>query len=254
MAEPSCVRADQIILGTMRLHETSRSLDEWLEFFVAVHRLGIRTLHSSSEYESFELLRDILDALSKAAPDLSFGHVVKLAEPGFADAEFDGQRMIDHVDDYRSSLGVDHIECVQWMWRAGLADDVARVQSFAVAEPEMQSVFRALKTTSAVGEFLCFPYSTHFAERAVQSPMIDGLTVYRNRNEREYDGAIDACAEAGKKVTIIRPFDAGACFTAHGADARSLLSDALEKPAITAAILSSSNLAHLGALVTEARA
>src|SRR3546814_10700051 len=47
-------RAKGLILGTMRLHEIDRTVDQWLGFFATAFRLGVRTIHSSLEYRSEE--------------------------------------------------------------------------------------------------------------------------------------------------------------------------------------------------------
>src|SRR3546814_13249080 len=67
-------RAKRLILGTMRLHEIDRTVDQWLGFFATAFRLGVRTIHSSLEYDSFPLLREILGRLRREHRDVEFRH------------------------------------------------------------------------------------------------------------------------------------------------------------------------------------
>src|SRR3546814_13043132 len=38
-------RAKRLILGTMRLHEIDRTVDQWIGFFATAFRLGVRNIH-----------------------------------------------------------------------------------------------------------------------------------------------------------------------------------------------------------------
>lgn len=239
---------DQIILGTMRWPDCIRTVEEWADFLQSVANLGITKLHSSSEYDSFPLLCSALDALRQRTNSPAFQHVVKLANPHFDEATFDADRLEAQLADYCAALGTDRIDDVQWMWRAGLDDDPARLAAFAHAASMIGDTAESLRQRGRIGRWLCFPYGPDFAMAAAQSPAIDGLVVYRNRQERSEDAAIAAAAALGKPTLIIRPFAAGAAFDAATTPA-DLLTESLAPPGVEAAILSSNSIAHLTMLV-----
>jgi len=238
----------QIILGTMRLEQVERSLTQWLDFFVEVHELGIETLHVSSEYESYPLVCRVLGDLAAKFPQITFRLIVKLAAPHFDEPDFSAARLYERLDRYRSDFGIDHIDDVQWMWRHALKDDKSRVEAFARSLDRLADATASLKAKQLIGRLLCFPYSLEFAQVAARMAPIDGLVIYRNVDEVEDDPAVDTCAELGKACIVIRPFAAGKAIKT-GLAPGTLLRFALDKPAIEAAILSSSSIEHLSSLI-----
>jgi hypothetical protein len=230
----------------MRLHEIKRTPEEWVAFFVAVRKLGITTLHSSSEYDSFPLFRDILRRVKRDRPDIGFRHMVKLGEPHFHEGGFDGGRLATKVDTYRDALAVDCIDDIQWMWRDGLEDEGERLKRFEKSAVELGHVGDSLKAEGKIKRLFCFPYTPGFALAAVENAAIDGLAVYRNIEEAEYESALASAAQVGKPCIAIRPFNGGKALASG--EAGQLLRYALEAPAVEAAILSSSSLPHLRSL------
>jgi hypothetical protein len=209
----------------------------------------VRVLHSSDEYESFPLLCRILSRLAARFPGITFRHMVKLGEPHFDEDAFSGQRLAARVDIYRQRLRTDRIADVQWMWRHGIPDDARRVERFSASAGEIARAAAALKADSVIGRFLCFPYTPAFAQVALEMDAVDGLVVYRNQQEREYDGVIDRASGLGKPCVIIRPFLGGKLVRDEGSDAASLLRFALNKPAIESAVVSCSRLDRLKDLI-----
>jgi hypothetical protein len=245
MAEIRGIPAGRLILGTMRFNDVSRSMEEWVNFLTAAHGLGIRKLHSSSEYETFSLVCDILANLSQNAKSSTFKHVVKLAEPSFDDSSFDAGRLVSKIDDYCNALGTDCVHDVQWMWRNGLENDEERVAAFKNNADALSWVAAELKSKGKIERLLCFPYSPGFADEAVRIEGIDGLTVYRNQQETEYDSAIDNCAKAGKMAFVIRPLNAGKVLATDKVTAADHVRNSLDMSAIEAGIISSNSLDHL---------
>lgn len=245
MAETQPLIADRLILGTMRLNEVSRSITEWVEYFSAVHRLGIVKLHSSSEYETFSLLCDILAKLSELEKPITFKHVVKLAEPSFDDSAFDPARLVSKIDEYRNMLGTDCVHDVQWMWRSGLDNDEERIAAFINSAGALRATANELKSEGKIERLICFPYSPNFADEAVRTEAIDGLAVYRNQHETQYDTAISNCTAAHKMALVIRPLNAGKVLCSDGKAPADHLRFSLDMQAIEAGIISSNSLAHL---------
>ena len=238
----------RIILGTMRWGEVERSTAQWAAFLAEAHALGIAALHSSSEYDSFPQFCAAIHALRAAHPAIHFRHIVKLADPHFGEAGLDTARLERRIDSYRAALGVARIDDVQWMWRASLDDDAARIATFRACADALGEARHRLQQAGKITRLLCFPYSCAFGHAAVQSGAIDGLVVYRNRTERADDSAISAAAARGLPTIVIRPFHGGAALS--DGDAASVhLRDALAIEGAEAAVLSSNHLDHLRAVI-----
>jgi len=224
----------------MRMTEKDLGERDWATLLARAWDLGVRRLHSSREYESFEFLCAVLARLRDERPDIAFDHVVKLADPSFDDSGFDPARMRASVERYCEALGAERIATVQWMWRKDLKDEPARLAAFEQALPAIGDAGRGLAT-----EFACFPYTIGFAEAAIRSGVFGGLIVYYNIMEREFEAAMDEAAGSGMAVDVIRPFAGGQAGGKTGLPARRLLDDVLARPAVRDAILSVSSTAQL---------
>jgi hypothetical protein len=237
-----------VIFGTMRMLEVDRSVEDWADFLVQLRAVGIDTLHSSCEYESFPLLEKALRRVKVIAPQTSFRHIVKLADPSFDDFSINGQRVRAALEGYSESLGCDRIDDVQWMWRRDLKDEPKRLEAFSAAQDEIDELFSSLKESDKIGRFFCFPYSAEFAEIAIKSSVLDGLVFYRNRSERGFDAFLDICASQNKICIVIRPFLGGTLLKSSETPGL-LFQSAIGHAAIEAGIVSSSSLAHLTELM-----
>jgi aryl-alcohol dehydrogenase-like predicted oxidoreductase len=249
MHEAVVIASDKIILGTMRLLEHNRTVSEWSNFFEDVYDLGIRTLHSSSEYDSFPLLCEILGSLKRSNPSIRFRHIIKLANPSFDEDGFSLPRLKHAIGNYRNRLQSDRIEDVQWMWRNNLSDENQRLADFSKSVSTITEAIFTLKSQALINRFFCFPYTTEFGQMAIEVPAVDGLVVYRNYEEILYDTLIDVCAERNKAAIIIRPFNGGATLRNRIDTPKSNLAFAINKPAIESAIISSGNLDHIRQLI-----
>lgn len=231
----------RIVLGTMRMQEKGQSTGDWMGWLSVAWDLGIRRLHSSDEYDSFPFLCDLLSRLREERPEIAFGHVVKLAEPSFDDAAFDGARMRARVLSYLASLGTNQLAAVQWMWRKNVNDDEPRrLREFAVQTRRIGTAALDLKSEGVIREFACFPYTTGFADAALAAGIFDGLILYLNRMERDFVGAVERASRAGMAVDVIRPFAAGKAFRA-GETGADLLAELFDRDPVRHAVLSVSS-------------
>ena len=222
----------------------------WVEkFLTEVFKRGVITLHSSSEYDSFNLVCDALARIRRNAPEVQFRHIVKLAEPSFDDNTFVPDRLQKKVDAYCRALGCDRIDNVQWMWRRDLDADPSRVVAFRRAAATISESAKRLKDSGQIGRWFCFPYSLPFGGEAVLEAEFDGLVIYRNRTERQFEPLLDEMVSRNKACFIIRPFLGGELLAVGAATPRQQLDASLDHPAIEGAILSTSNLAHLDELL-----
>lgn len=239
------VRSKYITLGTMRFLEIDRSISEWLYFLCQARDLGVLALHSSSEYASFHLVKTLLSESLFSGHGSGFRHICKLAEPSFTDTRFSAENLERKVHDYCEALSTPVLHDVQWMWRQNLDDDGRRQADFMRSLDEIGAASINLKRQGLIERLLCFPYTNDFAAAAIEHEAIDGLVVYRNRREREYDDVIRRCGDLSKVCHVIRPFDSGGALDLSSNTPGDLLRFALDLPAIETAILSTNNLEHI---------
>lgn len=178
--------------------EHSNDPEFWTNFLEKLYSMGVRHIHSSNEYESFPLLTKCLQRLCEKG--IIFEHIVKLAEPSFHESEFSEDRFVSKIDLYNQVLP-GQIRTIQWMWRSERSDDF-RIENFLKQKESVDIAFKKYNVC-------CFPYSTEFAEEAINLKNLNGLVIYWNKNEEDYlKSAIRACKN--KKVNyILRPFGAG---------------------------------------------
>jgi len=240
----------KIVLGTMRLDPERHPLDHWVHLLRKAHELGVRRLHCSDEYESFSFLLRILDRLRLQYPQIHFDFIVKLAEPSFDLHEFSETRFLEALDRYRKLLNVDQIDTVQWMWRGDLGDHDQRVEEFSRQGSAVSESAQHAKQSGHLSSFFCFPYSPSFATACLDVDSIDGLAIYRNTHETDYDELVNECEESGRSVLVIRPFSAGEALTS--AQPGALIRYSAELPAVTGIIVSCSSVEHLEECVQAA--
>lgn len=241
-------RPEQIVLGTMRF-SPSESPQYYAHFLAEAYARGIRTLHCSSEYDSFEILTAALARLRQERPEMEFQHIVKLAEPHFDEHGFDNRRLQEKIDKYRRALGVETIGIVQWMWRASLDADPSRIRDFKAVSEDIAAAVHNLKARRMVDRMMCFGYSVEFAEQAIHLAALDGILFYRNELEKEYDVLLDLLEGRSQSCIVVRPFSAGKTLEYDRPTPREQLDRSLDHPSVEAAILSTSNLEHLDSLI-----
>ncbi len=235
----SAVELSTLTFGSMRLHE--RSLDDaaWLALLRTSIDHGITTFHSSSEYESFPRFCSLVHKL-----DRGIQHIVKLAEPHFGEARFDGARLRARVDGYLARLGIERIEVVQWLWRGDLENEPGRLTGFANQRGDLQAAFADLRQAGKIGAVVTFPYTAAFAEQTHSTGFGQGLAVYFNSVEQEMVPQIARAARSGMGVVAIRPF-AGGKSLAAGSPPGACIEAVLRQPGVTTAVVTYSSVEHL---------
>jgi hypothetical protein len=240
----------KIVLGTMRMDPRRHPLSHWVELVLRASEVGVVRMHCSDEYESFPFLLDVLRAARAMYSRFEPEFVVKLAEPHFGFEGFDSARFRSRLDNYRDLLRVDRLDGVQWMWRGDLKDETGRLAGFTQSHDIIDSAFVGVKASGAVRRILCFPYTTGFAEAALLHPQVDGIAVYRNPLEMEYEPLVVKSQHLGKEVLVIRPFKAGEALGPGGAD--ELIMFSARDPAVAGIIVSCSSVEHLAHCVEAA--
>jgi hypothetical protein len=225
-------------------------LDHWVDLLLRASEMGVVRMHCSDEYESFPFLLRVLQDARSTNAQFAPEFVVKLAEPHFGTAGFDAARFRARLDSYRDELRVDHIDCVQWMWRGDLKDEPERLNGFASVEEAFARTVDDAKSIGTVQRVYCFPYTTSFAELALNHSRVDGIAVYRSPSEMEYESLVAKAHQSGKGVLVIRPFKAGEALASGGAG--ELIEFSARVPSISGIVVSCSSVSHLRQCVEAA--
>jgi hypothetical protein len=229
----------------MRMIDQRKDINAWVEYLTILYENGVDTLHSSVEYESFQLLTEVLRLISKKSDRIKFKHVVKLADPTFNEEYQSYNRIRKRIEEYTNALNCSQIEMVQWMWRNDLNNDEVRVSKFTESLQELDTEISKIKNDGLVNRFLCFPYTLNFGIASLESSVIDGFMVYRNPCEMEFQHLLDEAYKKSKDVYSIRPLAAGSLIQNPDWDVNSLIKFSYNHPGVKGIIVSISQEKHL---------
>jgi hypothetical protein len=230
-------------------HERQQDKD-WARLLLHAQDLGVVRVHCSDEYESYPFFIRVLEEVRRISPQIDFRFTVKLAEPHFGETIFEPKRLLKRINAYREVLQTDQLDCVQWMWRGHLDDEGMRLQGFYDAIDQIFDVVERAKLQGLIKEFRCFPYTLEFARLALDHPTVDGLAIYRNPLEIEYDPILARALVINKKLLVIRPFKAGDAFV--NVDASKLIQFSSTLPVVDGIVVSCSSKLHLEECVNAA--
>jgi hypothetical protein len=239
----------KLIFGTMRMSEYDYSVSHWVELFDNMHDRGIIVHHVSSEYDSYILYITVLKEFNLIYPNKQITHLVKLAEPHFDSSEFDPKLFQYKVDKYLTELNVSKLWGIQWMWRGDLNNEISRLDNFNKNIGLLQAKVFDLKKNNLIDGFYLFNYTNTFCELAMtlsnnfDNSLFDGLTVYRNIQENEFDKYLDFF----ERNIIIRPLFAGKLETSLSK--KKLVEYALNHGKVTNGIISISSIDKLNQLL-----
>lgn len=236
----------KIIFGSMRITDYNYDDEHWVDLFCKMYHCGIDTHHVSSEYDSYLRYLRIFKLFKKTYPEMVIKFIVKLAEPHFGFEFFDVKRFDEKIFHYKKDLSVDQIDTVQWMWRGNLKQDNVRIANYSNFSYKIKKAVEEKKSLNLIKNFFLFPYSKGFAKRCASDSYIDGLIVYRNPMENDYDSVIDLYANKNKSCLTIRPFNCGKALKKFKPE--KLIEYAFNKCSIEGTIISFSNVQQLSFL------
>jgi hypothetical protein len=240
----------KIVLGSMRMDPERQVLKDWAKLLLNAPSLGVLRIHCSDEYEHFPFLLTVLEEVRRSSPQLEFQFIVKLAEPHFGENIFDLKKLLNRIDAYRKVLKSDQLDCIQWMWRGTLNDETGRLQGFSDSADRILDVVDRAKHQGKIKSFYCFPYTFEFAKQALENQLVDGLIIYRNPLEIEYDPLLARVNAIGKRVLVLRPFKAGEALVDIGA--ANLIKFSAISPTVDGIVVSCSSIKHLEECVKAA--
>jgi hypothetical protein len=202
---------NKIIFGSMRMLEYSYDECYWVDLFDYMYEKGIEIHHVSSEYASFDFYLRILKLFKEKFPFKVIKHLVKLAEPHFDSDTFNAELFYIKIINYLNNLDTKKIWGVQWMWRGDMKFEEKRIEDYIRNFNLLLETVRNCKKNEQFEGFYLFPYTDLFCSLSqklnsdLSTHLFDGLTVYRNYNEREYDDFLNLFPNN----IIIRPLNAG---------------------------------------------
>jgi hypothetical protein len=135
------------------------------------------------------------------------------------------------------------------MWRGDLKNEISRLDNFKENIVLLNSKVFELKKNNLIDGFYLFNYTNTFCELAItlskqfDNSLFDGLTVYRNVQENEFDKYLDYF----ERNIIIRPLFAGKLETSLSK--KQLVEYALNHGRVTNGIISISSVDKLNQLL-----
>jgi aryl-alcohol dehydrogenase-like predicted oxidoreductase len=168
---------------------------------------GINTVHSSYEYGTMWAVGRVLEK-HPACQDIH--HVVKVPLPDFKDrGRFREQKFRRIVHAALRQLRAERIEVVQHLHRATPNTDDKRLPALPDVLEGLFEAFEKLHNEGLVGSLALFPYTTAYADLALQYEHVRAVVGYHNLIELPWAGHLHSLHETGRGFLGIRPFMTG---------------------------------------------
>lgn len=231
------------------MSEYDYSVAHWVDLFDKMHDSGIIVHHVSSEYDSYVFYMTVFKEFNLKYPKKQISHLVKLAEPHFDSNYFNPKLFQSKIDKYLTELNVSKLWGIQWMWRGDLKNESSRLDNFKENIVLLNSKVFELKKNNLIDGFYLFNYTNTFCELAISlskqfdNLLFDGITVYRNIQENEFDKYLDFF----ERNIIIRPLFAGKLETSLSK--KQLVEYAFNHSRVTNGIISISSINKLNELL-----
>tara|TARA_B110000090_G_C13361426_1_gene438575 strand:- start:493 stop:1209 length:717 start_codon:yes stop_codon:yes gene_type:complete len=189
---------NKIVLGTMKLKKYFTNSKDLSKFLNYAHKKGVRQLHVSNEYDSYNLLIKSL----KKTDIKKFTFILKLSEPKKDHLQFSLKKFKQKINKYRNDLGKKHTYIVQLVNRHKCNNPKEYLLYEQKVFDNIQSTIIKLKKTNIIKSFYFFPYYKN-TNKIKKNRFINGITSYRNIHERQND---DYAKQNNYKVIAMRTF------------------------------------------------
>ena len=204
---------------------------------------AVTSFHASQEYATWPLF---VEAWREANVDREGVQLIaKVGVPHFGEDAFDAAAFTTKIDGYRTALGMERVDVVQWLLRHDLKQEAARLAIFERDAGVVSETVESLKAAGWMHSLISFPYTTGMASKALKMDQCDGLAVYCNAFELEMVDEMDTAGQRGKSIVAIRPFAAGRLFAETNITVAEALALPLSHPAVATVVTSISSLARL---------
>ena len=189
---------NKIVLGTMKLKKYFTNCNDLSNFLDYAHQRGIRELHVSNEYESYNLLIKSLKKINNK----KFTFILKLSEPKSDSIKFNLIKFEKKINKYRKDLGPKNIYILQLVNRYKCNDPKKYLIYQEQTLDKIQDTIIKLKKSKIIKNFYFYPYHVSKTEIKKRS-FIDGVTCYRNIYQKNLD---DYAKKNKFKIIAMRTF------------------------------------------------
>jgi hypothetical protein len=189
---------NKIVLGTMKLKKYFTKTKELSNFLSYAHKKGIKHLHVSNEYSSYNLLIKSLKKNNK----MKFTFILKLSEPKTDKLNFNLRKFKQKIISYRKDLGQNNHYIVQLVNRYKCNTPQEYLPYEQKVFDKIQKTIIKLKKNNLIKGFYFFPYFKN-VNKIKKRKFINGITTYRNVNEHKNDSY---AKQNNFKIIAMRPF------------------------------------------------
>jgi len=166
----------------MKLKKYFTKSDNLSNFLSYAHKKGIKHLHVSNEYSSYNLLIKSLKKINAK----KFTFILKLSEPKTDQLHFNLGKFEQKIKKYRKDLGKTNNYIVQFVnrYKCSVPQDYLPYEQKVF--DKIQNTIIKLKKNDLIKGFYFFPYYTN-KNKIKKRTFINGITCYRNINENQND-------------------------------------------------------------------
>ena len=173
---------NKIVLGTMKLKKYFNNSKDLSIFLDYAHEKGIKQIHISSEYDSYNLIKKSLKKIKQK----KFSFILKLAEPKTDKNKFNLRRFKKKIYQYRKDLGPSNNFTIQLVNRYQCNNNKEYLIYQQSLFDKIKRTIVKLKKIKVINNFYFFPYHKERI-KIKKRGFIDGITCYRNINEKHFD-------------------------------------------------------------------
>ena len=137
----------------MKLNKYFTNSDDLSNFLSYAHVKGVRQLHVSNEYSSYNLLVKSLKKINTK----KFTFILKLSEPKTDKLRFNLKKFLQKINKYRNDLGQKHIYIIQLVNRYKCKNPKEYLFYEQKVFDIIQSTIIKLKKTKIIKSFYFFP-------------------------------------------------------------------------------------------------
>ena len=172
---------------------------------------GINCIHSSDDYGTRWMLREVLESHPKRD---EIHHIVKLTSPDYQEEGFDPAHFRRSIENDLRELHAERIALVQHLQRGpqvskedaySVAGDARRIDGLASVVEPMMEVAQELQDEGKIGYVVSFPHTMGYATAALATGAYSGIAHFLNLIETEALELLDELQRDGYGFLAIRP-------------------------------------------------
>jgi len=171
--------------------------------------MGVNTIHSSYEYETWYAVRQVL-AQRKDAKALK--HIVKIPNPDTDQTDFKyvSAYLRKLVEDSLAGLKIERIDVVQWPLRDDTeCDPKVAVERYRAYKDDLLADFEKLRDEGKVDHLAAFVYTNAYAQEVIAGGAISTLLFYYNLWDTTLQPSLEQLDAKKLSAIVYRPFHGG---------------------------------------------